>query len=89
MRRSGKDEIVLVYRRAPQKTSEIKEAIGQDLDKLKQYLAWIAEDVAKYNDALETLADQHVSARRNKALNDREHTGSRGDKPTVDNRQVR
>lgn len=72
------DEIVLVYSRTPQKTSEIKDAFQQDLNKLKNYLTWISNDVRQHNDALEALVDQYVSSRRDKVLNDRELVESLG-----------
>ena len=72
------NEIVLVYSRTPQKTSEIKDAFRRDLDKLNNYLTWISNDVAQYNDALEALVDQRVSSRRDKVLHDRELVESLG-----------
>ena len=69
--RDYENEVVLTYSRGPHEISEIEDVIQQDLDQLRQYLNWVADDVARYNDALVELVDQHVAARRKKVLADK------------------
>ena len=64
-------ELVLVYDRTPEDAANIRSEFDGDMTNVKQYLDWVASDVAGFNSALRETANRLVEARREKLLEDR------------------
>ncbi len=82
--------LVFAYDRTIHNPEGILEAFQRDKNTLKQYLQWIAKDANQFNVSLPTKIVQHLEARHQKLLQDREgaaHLGfplkRRPDAPTT------
>ena len=64
-------ELVFIYDRTTQDAPAIENEFERDRENLKEYLGWIARDVGQFNSTIREKASQHISARREKLLQDR------------------
>ncbi len=63
-------EVHLTYQRADHNDKELKQTYMRDIDAIRQYLTWVANDVKNFNESLEFLARKIVTRRKQKLLND-------------------
>ena len=64
-------ELVFTYERTTQDAPDIETEFERDRKNVKDHLGWIARDVAPFNSTIREKANQHITARREKLLQDR------------------
>ena len=64
-------ELVFTYERTTPDSPDIETEFERDRKNVKDYLGWIARDVAPFNSTVREKASQHITARREKLLQDR------------------
>ena len=64
-------ELVFTYERTTHDSPDIETEFERDRKNVKDYLGWIARDVALFNSTIREKASQHITARREKLLQDR------------------
>ena len=64
-------ELVFTYERIAQDSQDIEMEFERDRKDVKKYLGWIARDVTPFNSTIRETATQHITARREKVLQDR------------------
>ena len=64
-------ELVFTYERTTQDSLDIEMEFERDRKNVKDFLGWIARDVAPFNSTIREKASQHITARREKLLQDR------------------
>lgn len=74
----AKEEMHLIYRRADHNPVELKRAYEGDVNKIKQYLNWVAEDVRNFNNSLEEFTKQVVAQRKKRLLDNQNLVSSLG-----------
>ena len=67
----GNGELTFTYERTTQDAQGIEREFERDRKNVKEYLGWIARDVAPFNSTIREKASQHITARREKVLQDR------------------
>ena len=65
------NELVFVYDRTTQDAPNIKDDFERDLNAVKEYLSWIAQDAEQFNSTIQQEATLQLGARREKLLRDR------------------
>ena len=65
------NELAFIYDRTTQDAPAIENEFERDRQNLKEYLGWIARDVEQFNATVRGKASQHITARREKLLEDR------------------
>lgn len=61
-------EIHLTYARRDANHEAIQSQLDKDKGEIRQYLQWLNEDVRNHNSNLRAMAEQHIQARRERAL---------------------
>ena len=64
-------DLVFVYDRTAQDVPNIGNEFEREKQSVKQYVSWIANDVAQFNSTLRQKVSQQIGARREKLLRDR------------------
>ena len=65
------NQLVFVYDRTTQDAPAIEGEFERDRKNVKDYLGWISRDVGQFNATIEGKVSQHITARREKLLQDR------------------
>ena len=60
------DELSFTFERADQDVAATKNAFDQELSRVNQYLGWLREDAATFNQSLPSTARQRVAARKSR-----------------------
>ncbi|MDE2740597.1 MAG: hypothetical protein OXI58_03360 [Gemmatimonadota bacterium] len=65
-------EIVMVYERTNPEAMKIEDEFKSEIERLRNYLKWIRQDVTAFNSLVREKASQGIKSRREKILKDRE-----------------
>lgn len=65
-------EVCLTYSRSDYDHAAIKRELDNDIGGIKQFLGWVAADVAPFNAGIKGLARQRIEFRRDKLLKEKE-----------------
>nr|NIT55656.1 hypothetical protein [Fodinibius sp.]NIX58255.1 hypothetical protein [candidate division Zixibacteria bacterium]NIY24240.1 hypothetical protein [Fodinibius sp.] len=71
-------EIQLMYQLIRPDVEELTRRYSQDLGKIKKYLSWVARDVAAFNQSLPQFAQDLITRRKQKLLEDRNMSAALG-----------
>jgi hypothetical protein len=72
------DELLISYTLTDHDAEALKAALDNELNRIKSYMGWIANDVKQFNDALAEKVRPLIDARREKLLKDRDLVASLG-----------
>lgn len=64
------NELILHYERTDHSAEAIKSAFENELGRIRQYLQWMSDNVAQFNQSLSNTARTHIEQRRSKLLKD-------------------
>ncbi len=68
----GESEIVMTYERTTYEADQIEGEFKSELERLKNYLKWIEQDITPFNSSIRETASQEISIRREKILKNRD-----------------